>query len=130
VLWVGTTAGLLKSTDGGTSWSLFRASVAPQTDAEDGRSVEVYAYPNPYAPSAGDLRIRLDLAAASDVTVRIFDVAMTLMREIEAPGRPSGPNEVFWDGRTDGGLRVANGAYIYVVEAEGRQRSGRILVLQ
>ncbi len=127
VVWVGVDDGLLKSTDGAQTWTLFRSNVAP--DAAD-RPVEVYAYPNPFDPSDGPVRIRLDLGAASDVTVRVFDYAMNLVRTLEAPGRPAGPNEVAWDGRSDGGLRVANGAYVYVVEAEGRQRSGRILVLQ
>ena len=137
-VWVGTSGGLLKSTDGAQTWTLFRASVAPGTDvdgepAEDGtaRDVDVYAYPNPFAPrSDRAVRIRLDLDGASDLTVRVFDFAMNLVRTLDAPGRPAGPNEVRWDGRTDGGLRVANGAYIYVVEGAGAERSGRILVIE
>jgi hypothetical protein len=128
-VWVGTAEGLLQSTDGAQSWRLFRAAVPLADGADGGRSVEVYAYPNPFAPSQGDVRIRLDLAAGSDVTVRVFDFAMNLVRTLRAPGRPPGPNEVAWDGRTDGGLRAANGAYVYVVEAEGRQLSGRILLV-
>ena len=130
VVWVGVDDGLLRSTDGAQTWTLFRADVAPEADGEEARRVEVYAYPNPFAPARGDVRIRLDLDAPSDITVRVFDYGMNLVRTLEAPGRPAGPNEVAWDGLTDGGLRVANGAYVYVVEAEGRQRSGRILVLQ
>lgn len=127
-VWAGTADGLLQSLDGGRTWRLFRADVPP-AGADAGRDVEVYAYPNPFAPSEGEVRIRLDLGAPADVTVRVFDVAMNLVRTLDAPGRPAGPNEVFWDGRTDGGLRAANGAYIYVVEAGGRQLSGRILVI-
>lgn len=130
VVWVGTDSGLLQSTDGAQTWTLFRSNVAPAAEGEEGRSVEVYAYPNPFAPSQGDVRIRIDLASPSDVTVRIFDYAMNHVRTLEAPGRPAGPNEVSWDGVSERGVRVANGAYIYVVEAEERQASGRILVLQ
>ena len=127
-VWVGTPGGLLKSTDGARTWELFRASVAP---AADERPVEVYAYPNPYNPRRdGRLRVRLDLAAPADVRVRIFDVAMNLVRTLEAPGRPAGANEVAWDGQNDGGLRVANGAYVYTVDAGGQRLSGRILVVQ
>ena len=53
---------------------------------------------------------------------------MTLVRTVEAPSRPAGANEVSWDGLSDGGLRVANGPYVYVVDAGGRQLSGRVLV--
>ena len=127
-VWVGTPGGLLKSTDGARTWELFRASVAP---AADERAVEVYAYPNPYNPRRdGRLRVRLDLEAPADVTVRIFDVGMNLVRTLEAAGRPAGANEVAWDGQSDGGLRVANGTYVYTVDAGGRRLSGRILVIQ
>ena len=83
-----------------------------------------------FNPRNGALRVRLDLASSSDVTIRVFDVGMNLVRTIEAAGRPAGPNEVFWDGQSDDGLRVANGAYIYTVEAAGERFSGRILVIQ
>ena len=138
-VWVGTSGGLLQSTDGAQTWTLFRASVAPgagfdgREPAEPGsaRDVDVYAYPNPFAPrDDGAVRVRLDLDAPADLTVRVFDFAMNLVRTLDAPGRPAGPNEVRWDGRTDGGLRVANGAYIYVVEGAGAARSGRILVVE
>ncbi|WP_412070121.1 FlgD immunoglobulin-like domain containing protein [Rubrivirga sp. IMCC43871] len=129
-VWVGTASGLLKSTDGARTWELFRADVRPGAPGDGSRTVDVYAYPNPFNPRNGDLRVRLDLDAGSDVTVRVFDQAMNLVRTLDAPGRPPGPNEVFWDGQTDGGLRVANGAYIYTVEAAGERYSGRILVIQ
>ncbi|WP_412062165.1 FlgD immunoglobulin-like domain containing protein [Rubrivirga sp. IMCC45206] len=129
-VWVGTASGLLKSTDGARTWELFRADVRPGASADGDRTVDVYAYPNPFNPRNGDLRVRLDLASGSDVTIRVFDQAMNLVRTLDAPGRPSGPNEVFWDGQTDDGLRVANGVYIYTVEAAGERFSGRILVIQ
>ena len=137
-VWVGTSGGLLRSTDGAQTWTLFRANVAPGTGVDGGsaepgsaRDVDVYAYPNPFAPRRdGGVRVRLDLDAPADLTVRVFDFAMNLVRTLDAPGRPAGPNEIRWDGRTDGGLRVANGAYVYVVEGAGATRSGRILVIE
>ncbi len=130
VVWVGTPDGLLKSTDGARTWELFRADVRPRAEGDDDRTVDVYAYPNPFNPRNGRLRVRLDLGTPADVTVRIFDVAMNLVRTLDAPGRLAGPNEVFWDGQSDGGLRVANGAYIYTVDAGADRFSGRILVIQ
>ena len=130
-VWVGTPDGLIKSTDGGRTWTLFRADVPPQAGGtDDTRPVDAYAYPNPFNPRRGDLRVRADLPSAGDLTVRIFDVGMNLVRTLEAPGRPAGPNEVAWDGQSDDGLRVANGAYVYTVEGGGLRFSGRILVIQ
>lgn len=136
-LYVGTGDGLLRSGDGGQTWELLRASNEPGADtAGDGTGaavpdVDVYAYPNPFTPGTdGALRVRFTLDAPGDVTVRVFDTAMNLVRTVEASGRPAGPNEVSWDGLTQGGLRVSNGAYIYVVRAGGRQLSGRVLVFE
>ena len=130
VLWAGTPDGLLRSTDGARTWTLFRASPTPgTTGGSTPREVEAYAFPNPYTPgSDGDLRVRFELANAADVTVRVFDVGMNAVRQLDAPARPPGANEVLWDGRADDGSRVANGAYVYVVEADGRQLSGTIVV--
>lgn len=137
-IWAGTSDGLLRSTDGARTWTLFRASVPtspgplPSTlDADAVPEVEVYAYPNPYTPRTdGSLRVRFDLDAPADVRVRVFDFGMRLVRELSAPGRPTGANEVLWDGLGDDGLRVSNGPYVYVVTAGDRTMSGRVLVFQ
>lgn len=129
-LWAGTSDGLLRSTDAGLTWSLFRASPPPDT-TRDGDAVDVYAYPNPFRPGTDRLaRIRFDLDGPADVTVRLYDVSMRPVRTIDQPGRSPGPVEIAWDGLADDGRRVANGAYIYTVEAGGRRLSGRILVYQ
>ena len=134
-VWVGTADGLIRSADGGRTWTLFRADVAPDAaegvrDGDTARPVDAYAYPNPFNPRRGDLRVRADLPQSGDLTVRIYDVGMNLVRTLTATGRPAGPNEVAWDGQSDGGLRVANGAYVYTVEGGGVRASGRILVIQ
>ena len=136
-VWAGTAEGVLRSTDDGASWTLLRASVPPRPDPlssfvdPDAPEVDVYAYPNPFTPRTdGFARVRFDLAAADDVTVRVYDFGMRLVRTLDAPARPAGPNEVLWDGLSDRGTRVANGAYVYVVDAGGEQLSGKLLVFE
>lgn len=132
-LWVGTQDGLLRSLDDGESWTLYRASVptSPANPSDETPEVEAYAYPNPFTPRTDQLcRIRFDLASDASVRVRIFDVGMNLVRELDGGGRSAGPNEVLWNGQTDRGTHVANGAYIYVVDAGNESFSGKILVLQ
>ena len=137
-VWAGTAEGLLRSDDGGQSWALLRASVPtrpgpldPGVDADEVPEVDVYAYPNPFTPRTdGFARVRFDLDGGADVTVRVYDFGMRLVRTLEAPGRPAGANEVLWDGLSDRGTRVANGAYVYVVDAGGEQLSGKLLVFE
>lgn len=137
-LWAGTAEGVLRSTDAGATWTLFRASVPtdpglldPGIDPDEVPEVDVYAYPNPFTPRTdGFARVRFDLDAGDDVTVRVYDFGMRLVRTLDAPGRPAGANEVLWDGLSDRGTRVANGAYVYVVDAGGEQLSGKLLVFE
>lgn len=125
-LWVGTGDGLLKSTDGGQTWTIFRADVpaSPAVPTPETPDVEVYAYPNPFSPHADRyVRIRYDREASQ---IRIFDFAMNLVRTIPSPA----PVEQVWDGYGDDGNRVANGVYLYAVEAGGDTLWGKILVLE
>jgi hypothetical protein len=130
-VWAGTSQGILKSTDGGATWTAFRVNVPPAGGGtEEAPEVEAYAYPNPFTPTAdGFCRIRFDASSSGTARVRVFDFGMRLVRTLEAPFA-AGPNEVLWDGRSEDGARVANGVYVYLVEAGGAEASGKILVLE
>lgn len=132
-LWVGTTDGLLKSSDGGDSWKLFRVEVPlhPDQPTDAVPDVDVFAYPNPFSPVADQfIRIRYELSGPSNVNIRIYDFGMTLVREISAPSQPAGIRETVWDGKDRDGLRVANGTYFYIVDAGDASFRGKILVLE
>jgi len=131
-LWVGTSDGLVKSTDGGASWELYRTEVPLHPDEATERvpDVNTFAYPNPFSPAADRfIRIRYELDVSADVTVRVFDFGMSLVRELRGSGSP-GLNELTWDGVDDRGTRVANGAYFYEVRASGSRFRGKILVIE
>ena len=131
-LWAGTAEGLLKSTDGGATWTVFRVNVPAAGDGtEAAPEVEAYAYPNPFTPGAdGYCRIHFDAPGdAGTARVRVFDFGMRLVRTLEAPAR-AGTNEALWDGLSEDGARVANGVYLYVVDAGGASATGKILVLE
>lgn len=136
-VWVGTSDGLFKSTDGGETWTLFRTQVpldpddAPDVMPRDAvPEVDAYAYPNPFSPNVDRLvRIRYDTDQPQDVTVRIFDFGMHPVRELTTRAT-AGPNEVAWDGLTDEGARVANGTYLYAVQTDRGTAWGKILVLE
>ena len=137
-LWLGTDDGLLKSVDGGQTWRLFRAEVPldpaaapPGVDPEAVPAVDAYAYPNPFSPAVDRVvRIRYDLDSSMDVRIRVFDFGMNLVRDLTDASQPGGAREVAWDGTDDDGARVANGVYLYAVEAGGDTFWGKVLVLE
>ncbi|MEP7028142.1 MAG: type IX secretion system sortase PorU [Candidatus Eisenbacteria bacterium] len=95
--------------------------VTASTDFSLGR---VYNFPNPFRPNAGGTSfVVTGLTEPARVLVKVYTVSGALVRRLETVGGP-GQVQLLWDGRDEQGARVANGAYLYQVAAEG-QSSGR-----
>lgn len=132
-LWVGSTDGLFKSTDNGQTWTVFRVEVPlnPDTPTEAIPRVETFAYPNPFSPFINRFtRIRYELEDTRDVSVKLFDFGMNLVRELDEAGQSAGIREVLWDGTDQNGVRVANGPYFYLVDTGNASFRGKILVIE
>ncbi len=87
-------------------------------------------YPNPFNPETW---IPFELSAASDVTVRIYDIGGKVMRRVDLGYRDAGyytgrADAAYWDGRNELGERVASGVYFYELRA-GTERSLRRMVV-
>jgi hypothetical protein len=103
------------------------ASIDFEVEAAEGFTLgRVYNFPNPFKPGgAGTAFVVTGLTEAANVQVKVYSVSGTLVRRLETRGGP-GQVQIAWDGRDDRGDRVANGAYLYQVAAEG-QSSGQIV---
>jgi hypothetical protein len=77
---------------------------------------DTFAYPNPFEESS-DIFYTLS-SDVREVNVRIFTVAGRSIREMSGTTR-GGINSVTWDGRDDEGDQVANGVYLFRIEARG-----------
>ncbi|HIO76490.1 MAG TPA: choice-of-anchor D domain-containing protein, partial [Gammaproteobacteria bacterium] len=78
-------------------------------------------YPNPFNPETW---IPFELSQDSAVTVTIYDIAGTPVRNIsvgylQAGSYISQSRAVYWDGKTDAGERVASGTYFYTLKTAG-----------
>jgi len=77
-------------------------------------------YPNPFNPETW---IPYELADASEVTIRIYDIQGHLVRQL-APGyQPAGvyidkAHAVHWDGANQHGERVSSGIYFYQLDTK------------
>ncbi|MDH3199011.1 MAG: T9SS type A sorting domain-containing protein, partial [Candidatus Krumholzibacteria bacterium] len=70
--------------------------------------------PNPFNPLT---RIAYSLAGRGEVSLRVYDAAGRMVRELVAGVRGPGRYEETWDGRDYRGSRVASGVYFYRLEA-------------
>ncbi|MCH8556521.1 MAG: hypothetical protein LAT84_01805 [Balneolia bacterium] len=134
-LWVGTTDGLASTADGGETWQLTRVNFPLEGGNQfspDARSVNAYAYPNPFSQRAHEIvRIKFEAPSTGNASIRLYDFSMNLIRELDA-GIPvtGGQNyEAVWDGTDGGGRLVANGPVFYVINVGGSEVRGKILVL-
>ena len=130
-VFVGTGDGIARTIDNaenqfGASWKVYRSYQAV------GNSHSSYAYPNPFAPNFGPVRIHYATSASSTVSIDIFDFGMNRVRTlIHGASRNTGEQDELWEGRNDEGKAVANGVYFYRIKIDSDEPLfGKILVLQ
>jgi hypothetical protein len=86
------------------------------------------SYPNPMNPTAV---VKFSVGEPGKVALRVYDAAGRVVRTLfdESVVAP-GTYEVAWDGRSDGGTRVASGVFFYQLEAAGFRSAKKILILR
>jgi hypothetical protein len=130
VLWAGSADGLAKTEDNGLSWTVFHTNLPS-------RENETYAYPNPWSPMRYEsadipnpLRLKYSIPTPMNVTIKIYDFALDLVRTLEHFHPVAGDNWQVWDGKNEKGDVVANGVYYYMVKKEGNGTAhGKIVIL-
>jgi hypothetical protein len=112
----------------GSSWHILHAAQSLSS------SQSTYAYPNPFSPANEIVRLHYAVDKGSaNVTIRIFDFGMSLVRTVISDANRGGiaEHEEIWDGKNDKGRQVSNGPYFYeVVVGTEKPIWGKILVLQ
>lgn len=131
--------GTARTTDGpsesfGSQWTIVR------TYEPVGPGGGSYAYPNPFSPALGVVRIHYTAAthgtsgtSGRSVRLEIFDFGMIRVRTLlnEAQRDASAEHDEIWDGRDDSGRTVANGVYFFrLVIDDNEPQYGKILVVQ
>jgi len=96
-----------------------------------GGAIALAAVPNPFRGEAGgDVAISFSLpAAAAGADVAIHDLAGRRVRALHAGTLPPGETRLAWDGRDDGGARVAAGIYFVRVRAGAMGGLGKLVRL-
>ena len=108
-------------------WKVFVASKTIES------TTETYAFPNPFSPNSRSVRIKYSLSNQSDVTIRIFDFGMNLVRTLIQNASRNAGNSIIeeWNGRDEAGNIVPNGVYFYRLDINSNDPVyGKIMVLK
>jgi len=89
-------------------------------------------YPNPFNPETW---IPFQLAKKTEVSIRIYNAAGSLLRTISVGDMPAGvyaskDKAVYWDGCNSMGEKVSSGLYFYQLEAGDYKATKRMLILK
>ncbi|MCF7796594.1 MAG: type IX secretion system sortase PorU [Lentisphaeria bacterium] len=85
------------------------------TSSTEFQIVDIYNYPN---PMTSETTFWFRLTDAADVKVKIFSLGGRLLRTLSLGNVGKGYHQERWDGRDTYGQLLANGVYLYVVEAQ------------
>jgi len=84
--------------------------------------------PNPFNPATV---IKYDLPQTSRVSLKIFDVAGRLVRQLRTgEHEEAGAHQAIWNGRDDGGRTMASGTYFYKLDAGTYSATKRMLLIK
>ena len=84
-------------------------------------------YPNPFNPTT---TIRFGINVAGRVTLRIYDTAGRLVKELIDEHRGADRYEEVWDGRDGQGNPVASGVYFYNLTTREFEKTKKMLLLR
>lgn len=85
--------------------------------------------PNPFNPST-TISLTLPEGHSGLVRVSIYDLSGRLVRTLLNEERGPGAFSLFWDGTDSQGGKVASGAYLYRMTAEGYSRTRKMVLLK
>ncbi len=91
------------------------------------RTVLHQNYPNPFNPTT---IIRYEIARPGDVTLRMYNAAGALVKELYNGHRAAGVYEAGWNGENNQGHKVASGIYFYKLTAVDFAQTKKMILLK
>jgi len=85
--------------------------------------------PNPFNPST-TIRFSVPAGPSRDYTLRVYDVAGHLVRELARGQATPGLHEVQWDGRDHRGEPTSSGIYLYRLTVGTEKLTGKMALLK
>jgi hypothetical protein len=81
-------------------------------------------------PMFGETTIQFELPQSAPVQLRIVDARGRHVKTVAQKVMSAGAHDIRWDGRDDGGSRVAQGVYFYELSTANTRQSRKMIVLR
>ena len=109
-------------------YDFFENTTNPEITDDDTPMVYSLAqnFPNPFNPST---RIQFTLPRKGNVSLKIYNVAGQLVKNLQDGVMEAGSHELTWDGTNDLGSSVASGVYFYKIKAGSDYENIKKMVL-
>ncbi len=117
----------------GWGWAIdnLEIQVGSPTDVADGPPARALSLaqnaPNPFNPAT---TIAYTVPRDGPVSLRVYDLRGRLVRTLLDGPQAAGAHSAQWDGRDDGGARVASGIYLYRLQAGDELRQRRMTLVK
>jgi predicted outer membrane repeat protein len=99
----------------------------PGPPASPSRERYLYAAPNPFNPTT---TIYYGVAKSGPITLTIYDLAGRKVKTLVSEYVTVGDHEARWDGRDEGGKRVASGVYLYRLNTDQLVETKRMVLVK
>ena len=80
----------------------------------------VYNFPNPFKK---DTQFTFEIIESAQVSISIYTLDGTKIKEIPSQYYPGGYHHVYWNGKDAYGMELSNGVYIYRISAKGNDET-------
>jgi hypothetical protein len=84
-------------------------------------------FPNPFNPTT---EIAFQIARSGHAELSIYNIAGEKVRTLIAGNMTPGSHSIKWDGKDEGGRRLASGTYVYQLKAGNFSEAKKMLLLQ
>jgi len=84
-------------------------------------------FPNPFNPAT---EIMFSVPNPAVVRIQVFNIMAQRVRTLTDASYPMGVHRIVWDGRSDAGVAVGAGVYIYRMEAPGFVQVKKMLLMK
>lgn len=94
---------------------------------KSGKAMHGGNHPNPFNP---ETTISYELQQPGNVSVSIFNAHGQLVRSIDAGHQSAGSFQIKWNGKSNAGVAVPSGMYVYKIQAGSEKMIGRMLLMK